>query len=560
MRPELKRSRRHARRQLPAALRSANFAATTIVLGAWLLVESSVLAAPPTLNYFYPPGLQRGQTREITASGSFANWPAEVWIDRAGLSVACAADKGKLTVTAADDAEPGVYWLRVRDAEGASSVKPLIVGTLPETDEKEPNNAPNEPQKLAESTVVNGRLEKSGDVDGYAISLAEGDVLVASLVGNAILGSPMDAVLQICDARGFILEQTDDSGGLDPRLTFTATKAGDYTVRTFAFPSTPNSTVNFAGADTFVYRLSITKGPFVDHALPLAFARNAATEVRLSGWNLAGEQATQTVEAPTEDANAVRVFSPDADGFVDLPVIDGPVLVAAEDNSLEQPQTIAPPIDVSGRLAAEQTHAFRFTATKGKKLRLKVLARTLLSPLDAVLLVFDSTGKMLQEIDDVARQRDPELVFTPPADGDYTVAVRDLHRRGGDRFVYRLSVSEVQPDFALSLAADSFVLKAGEPLEIAVTIDRRDGFSEPIEVSVDGLPDGVSAETATSESKGDSAKSVKLKLTSDKAGATGPIRIVGRTGGDTPQQRVAEFDTTDPRWRLSDAWLTVTTK
>ena len=56
---------------------------------------------------------------------------------------------------------------------------------------------------------------------------------------------------------------------------------------------------------------------------------------------------------------------------------------------------------------------------------------------------------------------------------------------------YRLSIEPVQPDFSLSLAADSFVLEKGKPLEISVNVAARDGFKGPIEISAIGLPPGV---------------------------------------------------------------------
>ena len=54
--------------------------------------------------------------------------------------------KGKFKVAVAKDAVPGVYWLRAYNAEGASGLRPFLVGTLPEVMEKEPNDEPRKPQ------------------------------------------------------------------------------------------------------------------------------------------------------------------------------------------------------------------------------------------------------------------------------------------------------------------------------------------------------------------------------------------------------------------------------
>ena len=87
----------------------------------------------------------------------------------------------------------------------------------------------------------------------------------------------------------------------------------------------------------------------------------------------------------------------------------------------------------------------------------------------------DASGKLLVKGEPKGPRVDTDLVFTSPGDGRYLVTVADLHGRGGLRFVYRLAIEPVQPDFAVTLAADSFVLPKDKPLEIPVSIDRRDG-------------------------------------------------------------------------------------
>jgi len=128
-------------------------------------------AAPPKLNYLFPAGGQRGQTVAVTAAGDFSVWPLQSWVDRPGLTVSAEKDKGKLTVAIAADAIPGVYWLRLTSGDGASQLRPFIVGTLPEIAETENNDMPAKPQVVEPRVVVNGKLSKSGDVDGYQLAL-----------------------------------------------------------------------------------------------------------------------------------------------------------------------------------------------------------------------------------------------------------------------------------------------------------------------------------------------------------------------------------------------------
>src|SRR2546421_712223 len=102
-------------------------------------------AAPPKADYFFPAGAQRGTTVDITAGGTFERWPVQAWSDGKGIDVKPAKTSGKLAVSVAADTEPGTYWIRLFDEQGASIARPFIVGLLPEVLEKEPNDDPKKP-------------------------------------------------------------------------------------------------------------------------------------------------------------------------------------------------------------------------------------------------------------------------------------------------------------------------------------------------------------------------------------------------------------------------------
>ena len=153
--------------------------------------------------------------------------------------------------------------------------------------EAEPNDDPKRPQVVAQSSVVvNGRLEKDGDVDVFAVELRKGQSLVASLTAYSVLRSPMDGVLQILSPDGFVLAQDDDFHELDPQIVFPVPKDGRYLVRVFAFPAVPTAAVKFAGGDKFIYRLTLTTGAFADYAFPLAVSRDAPGDLTVVGWNV----------------------------------------------------------------------------------------------------------------------------------------------------------------------------------------------------------------------------------------------------------------------------------
>src|SRR5207247_1936182 len=95
---------------------------------------------------------------------------------------------------------------------------------------------------------------------------------------------------------------------------------------------------------------------------------------------------------------------------------------------------------------------------------------------------------------------DPTLRFQPPGDGVYRIEVADrFHSRGGPEFTYRMNVSPAPttPDFRLSVATDTFAIPHLGKAKLKVAIERMNGFKEPIELTIDGLPAGVKAAKTT---------------------------------------------------------------
>jgi hypothetical protein len=521
-------------------------------------------AAPPTVTTLFPSGGQRGTEVVVTANGNFSTWPVEVWTDRPGVTAKSEADKGKLRVTIAADCPPGVAWLRLYTAEGSAAARAFLVEQLPEIEEAEPNDAPEKPQAVAAQQVVNGRLQKSGDVDGFAVPLKQGETLIASLRAHGVLGSSIDGVLQICEVRerkfssvagsppqidAFVLAQNNDAVGLDPQLVFVAPRDATYLVRVFGFSAEPDSTIGFAGGDKHVYRLTLTTGGFVECALPKIDGSLQLFGPGLSVEGIAGQRSGDVAFAP---GVAGQTLVPSAQRLMTGPT-DQPLALS----------DFTPPLAVMGRLAAPQAKAeLRLTANKGKPLEIAVRSRSLGYPLDAVLTIDDAMGKTLQRVDDSDKSADPQLTFNPPADGEYVLRLRDLHRRGGPRFAYWLEISLAVPRFTLALAGD-VTLMPGKTVEVPVTIARHHGHAANIMISATGpngapLPHGVTAAVVTSEPKGDSAKAVKLVLTATPDAPPGgfPLIISGREeNGPTVIARPA--DTVLFADVPANVWLTV---
>ncbi len=247
--------------------------------------------------------------------------------------------------------------------------------------------------------------------------------------------------------------------------------------------------------------------------------------------------------------------------------------------------------------------------------------------LDSVVTLRDENGAILAENDDTDQALQPEqarsisaqgvpegstdssVEFDAKADGSITIEVADRFGEGGPEYGYRLAIGPDRPDFAVTLLVGNptanalaignlgqartartspglfgvFNVKPGSttPINFLVAVEGRPG---PVEVQVEGLPEGVTAEpvrirfpgsTSTSRGRLDPvADFLALKVAPDALPGLGEIRIVahGESGArygpgprglgddrDRPGRRFGPADnpdhqespTSDPRRTLS---------
>lgn len=510
-------------------------------------------AKPPTVSRVFPPGGQRGTRVDVRLTGSLGTPAGSFWTDRGQLSVTLSDDGKSAEVAIPPDASGGLHWLRCHNAAGAGVRIPFVVGVIKEAAEVESNDRVTTAMPVTERAItVNGTLGKSGDVDVYGLSLAAGQTVVCSLTASQILNSPVDAVLQIVDASGTVLAHNDDDHQLDPELVFTAATAGQYFVRVFGFPASPNSTIRLAGSSSYVYRLTITTEAFVDYVSPPAVDGGVQSTVWLSGWNIPDHLQTVVVSPLQPKSFVIDELS------VPVEIGRSSVPSFAEGEVSQRSGPFNVPLAVSGVISQRgEEDEFAFHAEKGDKLELLVEAFAQHSSLDAVLTLRDASGKVIKTADDIARDNfDARLAVTIAAAGTYRVRIADRYQTGSARHFYRLSIRPLVPSVTATVAADAFVLPRDKPLEIPVTISRSNGHALPVTLAVAGLPDGVDCEPVQSEPQGDTAKKVvlKLSLAADELadGFQGVVQVV------VPQQDVKATATLPAgNGSTSDLWLTV---
>ncbi|WP_353620906.1 serine protease [Stieleria mannarensis] len=503
------------------------------------------------LDRLFPPTVAAGGESEISAEGKFPKWPASVDCDRADVEITAAKDSGKFTVKIPETSPPGVAWVRFYDDQSASQLYPLVIATVPVTTETEPNDNRDAANAVSMPAVVVGRLAKGGDSDAYRVSLKAGQQLVASVTANQLLASPMDAVLQLTDLRGNVLAQVDDVRGLDPQLVYRSETDQDALVRIFAFPETPNSTIGFSGSSSYVYLCELTTGPFLDHlvisgASTLPFGYNLpepctvdvlpATRIAPASGSIPGGLGWAWDSRPAE--TEIQLHHDDFDGT--LPAV------------------------LTGHIAEpKQSHTVSFPGVKGTKYRAEVRSKADGYLLDAKLTVTEQkSGSVLASNDDLSRGNvDSGADFTAKEDGIIDVTVSDMIDGYGPRHFYQLTIRESRPECRLTLAEDHFVLPRDKPLEIPVTVERSSGFSDKLQITASGLPPGVVVENVISQPKGDTSKSVKLKLTvGEGAAGNARIQIIGTSldsdGKPTDRTVTATFPLR-PSTAPSEVWLTI---
>lgn len=500
-----------------------------MVVAAMRVGAPALLAAVPTLTQFYPVAVPIGTTTFVSAVGKFDPWPVQVWTDTPGILFESEKKTGQFKVTVSADVPLGPHLIRVFNDKGVSVPRFLLVTARPDSTEVEPNDHPRQAQVVSQLPVtLNGRLNKSGDVDAFAVQLAAGQTLIAAVEAN-ILASPVDAVLRIVDTRGVEVALNHDRGrSLDPFLAWTANVAGTYVVQIFGFAQPATADVKFTGSDACVYRLHLSGGPQARHTLPLGIQREHLAKRRVVGWNLGGladrEVELEGIALATDAAQATwqnAVFG----NAITLPVGAGPELLESDviARVADQPALVAP-FAITGRIdQLGEEDRFRFSATKGEKLVLEIKSASLGFPLDAWLAIQNSAGKELVRNDD-GTSADPFLEWTVPAAGAYVAIVGSVLQRAGADHLYRLSVQAGEPRFFGVIAETGFTVEAGKTIKVKATARRVQGFKAKLTATFANLPEGV---TSSPVEFGSSEKDVTLELAAapDAPAFQGPVQV-----------------------------------
>ncbi len=533
----------------------------SFALAVWFTV-ASMLSAQVDLQRFFPPVVEGGLPTPLKAEGKFPQWPVKIQCDVPEVALTCGEKAGEFSV-ATPAGFRGLAWIRVLDDQSASSLVPILIEVGKVTTEIEPNETTTKATVVECPATVTGKLEKNGDVDMWKVVLKAGEQFVASVTAHSLIASPMDAVLQLVDARGFVIAQAEDSRGLDPQLNFVAKSDGEYFLRIFCFPEVPTGTIGFAGGANFHYVIQLTKTGFLDHVLPLRKLASGDQKPIPFGWNLPTEAAFE-MRAGT-GVSPTSVFLPTCQGWQWLPYSEMPNGSYATDELSLADQVFDLPLMFCGHiLRPNEVDRLRVRVRAGISYRAEVVSREFGFKLDSVIRVLkpDLKTPVAYNDDSGKGNYDAAVEFKAPEDGEVILEVSDLTGSGGLRHAYELQVAAAEPTVALGVNADHFRLGIGKSLEVPITIERKSGYSQRLEFSAKGLPNGVAFETIYSEPKGDSAKSVKLKLNAaaDTLVFQGPVEWIATPVDDEKKPLgppLPVLHALRPQVLLDKVWLTV---
>ncbi|NLF68009.1 MAG: peptidase [Candidatus Anammoximicrobium sp.] len=456
------------------------------------------------------------------------------------------AEELTLRITVDATAELGKREMRVLTPGAMSNPIWFQVSQWEERRETEPNDET--PDTVIGSTlpvVVNGQI-MPGEVDRFSFAGRKGTRLVIAADARELMPYLADAVpgwfqavLALYDSQG---NEVAYAGAFyyrqDPVIYYEVPQDGTYVLEV-------HDSI-YRGREDFVYRITLGELPFVTGIFPLGARADQDVTVELQGWNLVETQLN--VRARVDRNRPIRWYSiPQTDKVsIRFPLrIDmmTEIMEQEPNDGPETAQAITLPVIINGRIdRPDDEDVFRFDAVG--RVVAEVYARRAGSPLDSAVSVTDATGAEIGFNDDFRDEAEP--LITHHADslmtaamsgkGPYCLTLKDAQRKGGKDFIYRMYVRAPRPDLDLRVVPSCIMARPGSHVPITVHAIRREGFDDPIHLSLVDPPEGFSLSGAVVPGKADQ---VKLTLTVPPVAPKEPflLEMEGQSRGSSRHRR-----------------------
>lgn len=454
---------------------------------------SLATAQEPVVNSISPGAVAPGIVTTLQVNGGNLAPVKKLWtsftcesslaegIDKNGENPAQATFK----LNVPGDVPCGIHAFRLVTDKGVSPLRFLVVDDLPAVASVGNNTALAAAQPISIPTAVDGAVANL-NWQFFKFPAHAGQTISMEVMARRI-GSSLDPVIRLLDAKGRELAFNDDTPGLsgDASLTYTFKDAGEYTIEL-------RDIKYGAGA----YRLRIGDFPIATVAYPLAVQRGTTANVTLAGFNVNGLPTVPVLVAPDEPGQwrHVSVKRPGgSSGFSTLAITNTPQFLEQEPNNLaEQANRVEFGHDINGRFEQPgDVDRFIFTAKKDQAATFIGVTRQQGSPSDLNFKILNKDGGQVAAAEDTGTS-EGSVAFKAPADGDFVLVVEDLNHRGGSEHAYRIEVTSTPGQFSLAASLDTLNIPAGGAVMATVTATRT-GHAGPIELTAMNLPPGVIA-------------------------------------------------------------------
>ncbi|MEZ5353384.1 MAG: hypothetical protein R2762_12165 [Bryobacteraceae bacterium] len=471
-----------------------------------------LLGAPPRIDSVFPVGGQRGTTVQAEIRGMGLKGAYELWFAGTGVRakvINVAPERAtdpeakpdpkkkpmdllrvELTL---DGALEGPYReFRVLTAGGVSNALRLYIhAEKAQMEAGTPHDLAKEAQRVEAPVTVHGRISAVGEVDYYSFRVRAGEELWFQTRSSAAL-DPGLGIYKLTGSwfdpeRATRLAYSDEPVAY-PGLTTEASlhyrfeEAGEYLVRVNGFWGHGGPGQNYA--------LAITRE-----------APEQDREEEPEEWN--ERRWTRRLTPDRMSRLWSRALTRQAEP---IPVIDAD---AEPREAPVKPVRITPPALVVGAIERPgDVDRVLFGVKEGDRLAFEVETPEKTLPLmNPLLRVVDGDGvealtNILSAVNsngNVSKQIHPKTVYSFPREGEFTMEIRDITASYGDRGMkYAVLVRPQVPHMgAVEVAADSLNLVAGKADKLSVVTDQEEGFDGYVVLTMEGLPEGVRAVTAT---------------------------------------------------------------
>ncbi len=544
-------------------IRTSNFTTRLFLLGLVLVslslinigseaIAQSVCLPLPRLLTTMPMGGTVGSQVDLTITGENIEAPGDLRFTHPGLTATKKldangqAEPNKYVVTIAADCPLGIHEATLMSRLGISSSRVFSVDSLPEI-QATANTALASAMELKPNSICNA-VATAKSIDHYVFQARKGQRYIVNCASRGI-DSKLDPVLIIGDSAGRDLVVERRGGTLD----FSATEDGKQVIKVHD--------LTFKGGPAYFYRLCL---------------REIAADAPMPEF-----ASTKTVNSFSWPPEGLAVVAESKE---------------TEPNDLQsQVQKISLPCDIAGSFfpAADVDH-FEFTATKGDVWWIEVASERLGRPTDPSIVIQhvsgDGPATVLTDVAEFFDIASPVKISSngyaydgPPydggsldiigkleikADGVHRLQISDLFggTRNDPKNIYRLIIRKAAPDFSLAAWAlhmelrngdraalsKPLALRGGLTVALEVVTVRRDGFNGEIELVMEGLPNGVTAQGLKIPA-GKNRGVMLITAAQDAPQAVANVNFYGRSQRDEkPISRPVQMAA--PAWPIVDSW------